>query len=136
MHDVELDISFSHPWSLDTIRQAGQEDGYAALKREGKKMEKYGHEVLLCGSKPDLIPLVFEHFGHWGKSAELFLQKLAEKSKSVGDAKSAAKFTTDWRRRLSVLFQNCNSKVILKKIAHHFSRTFKFRDRSVQFTIH
>ena len=48
-------------------------------------MEKYGHEVLLCGSKPDLIPLVFEHFGHWGKSAELFLQKLAEKPKSVGD---------------------------------------------------
>ena len=60
-HDVELDISLAHPWSLDTIRQAGQEDGYAALKREGKKMEKYGHEVLLCGSKPDLIPLVFQY---------------------------------------------------------------------------
>ena len=61
-------------------------------------MEKYGHEVLLCGSNPDLIPIVFEQFGHWGKSAELFLQKLAEKSKSVGDAKSAAEFITDWRR--------------------------------------
>ena len=33
-HDVELDISFSHPWSLDTIRQAGQEDGYATLKKK------------------------------------------------------------------------------------------------------
>ena len=36
-HDVELDISLSHPWSLDTIRQAGQEDGYAALKEKVKR---------------------------------------------------------------------------------------------------
>ena len=94
--------------------------------------------VCLSVCLPDLIPLVFEHFGHWGKSAELFLQKLADKSKSVGDAKSA-EFITDWRRQLSVLLQNCNSKVILKKIAflsQGHSEMDKFRDRSVQFTIH
>ena len=68
-----------------------------------------------------------------------FSKNWAEKSKSVGDAKSAAEFITDWRRRLSVLLQNCNSKVILKKIARlsqGHSEMDKFRDRSVQFTIH
>ena len=46
-HDFELDISLAHLWSLDTIRQAGEKDGYAASKREEKKIEKYNHEVLL-----------------------------------------------------------------------------------------
>ena len=27
-HDVDLDISLAHPWSLDTIRQAGERNGY------------------------------------------------------------------------------------------------------------
>ena len=37
-------------------------------------MEKYGHEVILCGSKPDLIPLVFEHFGHWTSQRNYFFK--------------------------------------------------------------
>ena len=34
--DTELDICLAHPWSLDTVKQSGQVDGYAALKREEK----------------------------------------------------------------------------------------------------
>ena len=63
-----LDISMVHPWSLGTIRRAGEKNGYAASKRKEKKIEKYNLEVLLDGSKPFLIPLVFEHFGRWGQS--------------------------------------------------------------------
>ena len=29
-HDVDLDISLAHPQSLDTIRQAGEKNGYDA----------------------------------------------------------------------------------------------------------
>ena len=29
-HDIELDISLAHPQSLDTIRQAGEKNGYDA----------------------------------------------------------------------------------------------------------
>ena len=62
-HDVDLDISLAHPWSLDTIRRAGEKNGCAASKREEKKLEKYNHEVLLDGSKPFLIPLCLSTLG-------------------------------------------------------------------------
>ena len=59
-------------------------------------MEKSEQEVFLSGSTPTIIPLVFEHFGHWGKSAELFLQELANNTKAIGDTKTTVEFLTDW----------------------------------------
>ena len=35
--DIELDSSLVHPWTLDIVKQSGQVDGCAALKREEKK---------------------------------------------------------------------------------------------------
>ena len=97
VQDLELDISLAHPWSLDTIIRAGEKNGYAASKREEKKIEKYNHEVVLDGPKPFLIALVFEHFGRWGQSGELFLGELAKKSRTIGGAKNRAEFRMDWR---------------------------------------
>ena len=73
------------------------EEWLFCFKREEKKIEKYNHEVLLDGLKPFLIPLVFEHFGRWGQSGELFLDELAKKSRTIGGAKNGAEFQTDWR---------------------------------------
>ena len=58
----ELDIALTHPWSKDTIKGATKEGGYAAAKREVKKIIKYNSELLHDGSKPHMIPLVFEHW--------------------------------------------------------------------------
>ena len=43
--DIELDISLAYPWSLDTVKQSGQVDGYAALKREEKKWKNTNREI-------------------------------------------------------------------------------------------
>ena len=55
--------------------------GYAAAKREVKKITKYNSE-LHDGSKPHMIPLVFEHFGHWGSEGEKFLHYIAKLSRN------------------------------------------------------
>ena len=62
----ELDIALAHiPGACkDTIKGATKEGGYAAAKREVKKITKYNSELLHDGSKLHMIPLVFEHFGH------------------------------------------------------------------------
>ena len=125
-HDVELDISLAHPWSLDTIRQAGQEDGYAALKREGKKMEKYGHEVLLCGSKPDLIPLVFEHFGHWGKSVELFISpKIGREVQICWGCQVCGRIHYRLEKTIICFITELQQQSNLEEDCSPFSRTFR-----------
>ena len=40
---VCLDIALAHPWSKDTIKGATKEGGYAAAKREVKKITKYNN---------------------------------------------------------------------------------------------
>ena len=62
--DVELDITLAYgqPWSIDTIRRAGENNGYAASKREDK-IDKYNHKVLPDGCKHFLIPLCLSTLG-------------------------------------------------------------------------
>ena len=56
--------------------KARKEEGAAASKREDEKMAKYAVEQLPGGGWSNCIPLVLEHFGHWGKEAEAFLKHL------------------------------------------------------------
>ena len=108
-----MDISFAHLWSLDTVKQPGQVDDYAALKREEKEYKNTTQRVFLSCSTPTIIRLVFEHFGSLGESAELFLQELAKQAKAIGDI-MAAESLTHWRRR-PVLLHTCNSQLIFEK---------------------
>ena len=69
------------------------------------------------GSAPNMIPLVYEHFGHWGSKAESFLCHLAEKSRNVEGQQNTVEFFNYWRRLFSVSLKRCNATVVLKKIS-------------------
>ena len=88
----KLDIALAHPWSKDTIKGAAKEGGYVAAKREVKKITKYNSELLHGGSKPHMIPLVFEHFGHWGSEGEKFRHYIAKLSRNDQGKKDEADF--------------------------------------------
>ena len=91
------------------------------------------------GSAPNMIPLVYEHFGHWGSEAESFLCHLAKKSRNVEGQQNTVEFLNYWRRRFSVSLQRCNTKVVLKKISrlscgvNEESRLF---DRDIHISVH
>lgn len=76
-HEVELDISLAHPWNKDIINQSAREDGIAADKREDSKMRKYSAELDVWGNSSNCIPLVMEHFSHWGQQAAQYLHRLS-----------------------------------------------------------
>ena len=63
---TELDVSMAHPWSKDILNRASKEAGYAAERREMRKKSKYDALSVQDGTTPNLVPLVFEHFGFWG----------------------------------------------------------------------
>ena len=65
-HDTKLDISLAHPWCTDLLALAASTAGIAASRREERKEVKYNQELLPEGIKPSFVPLVLEHFGHWG----------------------------------------------------------------------
>ena len=37
--NLDIDVSFAHPWSQDIIKWASRENGHAAATREEKKMK-------------------------------------------------------------------------------------------------
>ena len=59
-----------------------------------------------------LVPLVLEHFGHWGQQAEKYLHQLSLRSTDECGNSNSSQFKTYWRERLSVQLQRCNSRVI------------------------
>ena len=63
-----------------------------------------------------LVPLVLEHFGHWGQQAEKYLHQLSLGSTAEGGNSNSSQFKTYWRERLSVQLQRCNSRVIYRKV--------------------
>ena len=63
------------------------------------------------GSESKCVPLVLEHFGRWGEEALRFLDQLSRKNRNV------VQFKSHWRKRLSVILQKCNARVLLKKLS-------------------
>ena len=58
-----------------------------------------------------LSPVVFEHFGTWGKEANDLLHKL-----SLRSCDSKVEFKNYRRRRIGISIQKCNCNVIFKKL--------------------
>ena len=114
--NVELDISLAHPWCPDIISAAGLNNGVAALKRENKKIKKYNGERHSGGNSSDLVPLVCEHFGYWGKDSVRFLNRISLRSRDDDGKINSAEFKTYWRRVLSVTLQRCNTSIINRKM--------------------
>ena len=91
-----------------TDRQtAGLNNGVAALKRENKKIEKYNGERHIGGNSSELVPLVCEHFGYWGKDSVRFLNRISLRSRDDDGKINSAEFKTYWRHVLSVTLQRC-----------------------------
>ena len=63
----------AHLLSGDSMKGAAAESGYAAKKREMKKEQKYNQQVSQSGSRQSFVPLLFEHYGYWGPSAEAYI---------------------------------------------------------------
>ena len=127
------------PWSKDVIKLAAREQGFAAKRREDRKKTKYEQELLPGGSAPNMIPLVYEHFGHWGSEAESFLCHLAKKSSNVEGQQNTVEFLNYWHRRFSVSLQRCNAKVVLKKISRLScgeNEECRLFDRDIHISVH
>ena len=92
LSDQEMDISLAHLWSKDVVKNCAKLSGFAAKKREGMKKAKYDNEILPGYSAPKCIPVVFEHFGPWGVSAECLLNTLSLKSKDKEGNNNSADF--------------------------------------------
>ena len=90
--NINLDISLAHPWSKDVIKLAARDQGFVAKRREDRKKTMYEQELLPGGSAPKMIPLVYEHFGHWGSEAVSFLCHLAKKSHNVQGQQNTVEF--------------------------------------------
>ena len=90
--NVELDFSLAHPFSKDTVNQAAKEERFAATKREEKKIQKYSNQERPGLYSPTFKPLVFEHFGCWGKQAESYLNQLARRMRDQEGRSNEAQF--------------------------------------------
>ena len=115
-HDTELDSSLAHPWCTDLLVLAASTAGIAASRREERKEVKYNQELLPGGIKLSFVPLVLEHFGHWGIQASNDLNKLAESSRDDDGKKNKAQFKTKWRSLISIQLQRNLAKVIADKL--------------------
>ena len=118
--NVELDTSFAHPWSKGVLAKAARNEGAAASKREDEKASKYAADQLPGGGRPNCIPLVHEHFSHWGVEAESFLKRLSKRAKLSEWCKDDRDFRdliNHWRKRFAAILQKCNTRVILKKLS-------------------
>ena len=87
-----------------------------AAKREEKKIEKYRGEKHTSAISSPLVPLVFEHFGHWGNEGQKFLHQLSLRSRDDDGKANSTDFKAYWRRLMSVTLQRCNSSVISRKL--------------------
>ena len=63
---MHFDIAMMHPWSADVFPQLGMK-GVAAKRMEERKEAKCSKLYSSTGEKSSVVPLVFEHFGRWGK---------------------------------------------------------------------
>ena len=94
--NTELDVSMAHPWSKDILNRASKEPGYAAERCEMRKKSKYEALSVQDGTTPNLVPLVFEHFGFWRQDANNFLNSLSKKSRNSEDRSTEADFRMRW----------------------------------------
>ncbi|XP_062522026.1 uncharacterized protein LOC134196821 [Corticium candelabrum] len=119
--NVELDVALAHPWAKDTLFQASKREAAAAANRENRKLTKYSQVTLPGASSLTLVPLVFEHFGHWGERATRYLQELSTRSTDDDGNKNANEFMCYWRKRFSTALQRCNARTIAGKLSHLLS---------------
>ena len=83
----------AHPFSQDTLKLAALEEGFAAARREERKMIKYEKQQLTGNtSSLNFTPLVFEHFGTWGSEDTNYLNKLARRSRDIEGYTNEADF--------------------------------------------
>ena len=113
--DVELDISLAHPWNGDILSLASKENGAAAARRQ-QKVTKYGQQFDILGNSSTCIPVVFEHFGRWGGRAQSLLRDLSTLSVNKDGQNNSTDFIVYWRRCISVALQQCNARVITRKL--------------------
>ena len=78
---TELGVTMAHPRSKDILNRASKEAGYAAERHEMRKEKQIQTLLVQDGTTPNLVLLVFEHFGFWGQEADNFLNSLSKKSK-------------------------------------------------------
>ena len=91
-------------------------DGAAARRREKRKEDKYQHERLPAGDVMSFVPLIFEHFGHWGEKAEGFLKELSKELTDEDGHSNTCEFVGYWRKCLSLQIQKCNAGMIFRKL--------------------
>ena len=86
------------------------------MKWKKKKETKDNSELLQERSCRLVIPLVFVHFGRWGKQAVKYLNRLAKNARDDEERRNETDFKTKWQSILSVTLQRCNVKIASDKL--------------------
>ena len=95
----DIDVAMAHPFIQDTLKQAALEEGFAAARRQERKMIKYKKQQLAGNtSSLNFTPLVFEHFGTWGSEATNYFNKLARRPRDIKGYTNGADFRGFWRK--------------------------------------
>ena len=113
--NVELDIAMAHPRSSDIFPTSATTDGAAACRREERKKARYAKDTYPGGMSVQVVPLVMEHFGRWGKQAEAYFDQLSKRSRDECGKPDRAKFKDYWRKRMAIQLQKNNARVFLRK---------------------
>ena len=102
----DIDVAMAHLFSQATLKQAALEEGFAAARKEERKMIKYEKQQLAGNtSSLNFTPLVFEHFGTWRSGATNYLSKLARRSRDIEGCTNEADFRGFWRNKFSIILQ-------------------------------
>ena len=94
----DLDVAMAYPFSQDTLKQAALEEGFAAARREERKMIKYEKQQLAGDTSSLNFTLAFEHFGTWGSGATNYLNRLARRSRDIEGYTKEADFRGFWSK--------------------------------------
>ena len=93
--------------------------------------------TLLTAPSLTLVPLVFEHFGHWGERATRYLQELSNRSTDDDGNKNAKEFMCYWRKRFSTALQHSNAKTTARKLSRLLSMSSSnVKNYHTQFCVH
>ena len=115
LSNAEIDVFLARPYNEEPISTSAKVNGHAASVRE-KKIEKYAQFRHHGGFTPEVIPLVFKHYGKWGSGAINVFKSLGYWSTDDFGRKNKAEFMSYWRRPFGVALLRANAQVILRKL--------------------
>ena len=112
-----FDVSVIHPAAASYVRQASQQQLYAAGVREKAKVAKHGSNAR--SQHASIVPVVFESYGAFGECAKGFISRIvAYISEATLSGASAAEERQLISQEIAIAIQSGNALMIRKGAMH------------------